>query len=102
MLTAMLPSSAWQRMKRSPKTRVSSLTILNANAFSYHSAVLRGSGAFRWMWLIRNAMTISSRDDELAAGERLPPLAGQRHVGRQRQQAGRAHDQCHRAGGAVV
>src|SRR5215475_1466509 len=43
-------------MKRSPNTRVSSPTILNLNAFSYHSAVLRGSDAFRWMWLIRNAM----------------------------------------------
>src|SRR5262245_10820640 len=48
-------------MKRSPNTRVSSPTILNLNAFSYHSAVLRGSDAFKWMWLIRNAMARASR-----------------------------------------
>src|SRR5262250_278669 len=48
-------------MKRSPNTRVSSPTILNLNAFSYHSAVLRGSDALRWMWLIRNAMARASR-----------------------------------------
>src|SRR5262245_63732411 len=56
MLTAMPPSSLWQRMKRSPNTRVSSLMILKLNAPTYHSAVLRGSGDFRWMWLIRNGM----------------------------------------------
>src|SRR4029077_20205900 len=48
-----VPSSLWQRTKRSPNTRVSSETILNAKAFTYQSAVLRGSEAFRWMWLIR-------------------------------------------------
>src|SRR5207245_2279365 len=52
MLTAN-PSSLVQRTKRSPNTRVSSFTILKPNAVTYHSAVLRGSGAFRWMWLIR-------------------------------------------------
>jgi hypothetical protein len=25
-------------------------------ARTYHSAVFRGSGDFRWMWLMRNAM----------------------------------------------
>ena len=48
-----VPSSDWQRTKRSPNTRVSSETILNAKAFTYQSAVLRGSEAFRWIWLIR-------------------------------------------------
>src|SRR5262245_3016853 len=57
MFTAMPPSTLWQRMKRSPNTRVSSLTILKSNAPTYHSAVRRGSEAFRWMWLIRYAMT---------------------------------------------
>src|SRR6266571_901417 len=60
MFTAMPPSSLWQRMKRSPNTRVSSLTILNPNAPTYHSAVRRGSDALRWMWLIRQAMGSSS------------------------------------------
>ncbi|PYN50075.1 MAG: hypothetical protein DME00_06870 [Candidatus Rokuibacteriota bacterium] len=57
MFTPIPPSSLWQRMKRSPKTRVSSLMILKLKALTYHSAVFRGSGAFRWMWLMRNAMT---------------------------------------------
>src|SRR6267142_2278946 len=56
MFTAIPPSSLWQRTKRSPKTRVSSLMILKLKALTYHSAVFRGSDAFRWMWLMRNAM----------------------------------------------
>src|SRR2546422_8075197 len=48
-------------MKRSPNTRVSSPTILKLKARTYHSAVFRGSGAFRWMWLIRNAMIVVLR-----------------------------------------
>src|SRR5712664_1939390 len=58
MLTIMPPSSLWQRTKRSPNTRTSSFRILKPNAFAYHSAVFRGSGAFRWMWLIRYAMRV--------------------------------------------
>jgi len=27
--------------------------ILKLKAFAYHSAAFFGSGAFRWMWLIR-------------------------------------------------
>ena len=68
MLTAMPPSSLWQRMKRSPKTRVSSQTILKLNALTYQSAVFFGSGAFRWMWLIRNAIVILQVDGRQAAG----------------------------------
>src|SRR2546422_10976636 len=48
-------------MKRSPNTRVSSPTILKLKARTYHSAVFRRSGAFRWMWLIRNAMIVVLR-----------------------------------------
>src|SRR5262249_37334408 len=59
MLTAMPPSSLWQRTKRSPNARVSSPMILKLKAFTYQSAVFRGSDAFRWMWLIRNAMRAS-------------------------------------------
>src|SRR3990170_203870 len=65
MLTARPPSSLTQRTKRSPNTRVSSPTILKLKAVAYHSAVLRGSGAFRWMWLIRYGMRGSS---EASAG----------------------------------
>src|SRR3989442_11576906 len=57
-------------MKRSPNSRVSSPTILKLKARTYHSAVFRGSGAFRWMWLIRNAMIVVLRR-ELDAGQDL-------------------------------
>ena len=60
MFTAMPPSSLWQRMKRSPNTRVSSLTILKLNALTYQSAVFFGSGDFRWMWLMRNGIVLST------------------------------------------
>src|SRR5579883_2817040 len=55
MLTAMPPSSLWQRMKRSPKGggRTESSTIVKLKARTYHSAVARGSDDFRWMWLMR-------------------------------------------------
>ena len=53
MLTAMPPSALWHRMKRSPKLRVVSFTILKSKAFTYQSAVFLGSGDFRWMWLMR-------------------------------------------------
>src|SRR5262245_5134521 len=59
MLTAMPPSSLCKRTKRSPNARVSSLMILKLKAFTYQSAVFRGSDAFRWMWLMRNAMRAS-------------------------------------------
>src|SRR4029077_4552243 len=62
-----------QRMKRSPNTRVSSPTILKLNAPTYHSAVLRGSGDFRWMWLMRNAMrSLLSVDGRIAHPRRVP------------------------------
>jgi hypothetical protein len=60
MFTAMPPSSLMQRTNRSPKTRVSSDTILKLKAVTYQSAAFRGSGDFRWMWLIRNAMVTSA------------------------------------------
>src|SRR5579885_1349841 len=55
MLTAMPPSSLWQRMKRSPNGagRTESSTIVKLKARTYHSAVARGSDDFRWMWLMR-------------------------------------------------
>src|SRR5712692_6318384 len=51
MLTLMPPSALAHRTKRSPNTRTVSLVISKPNAVTYHSAVFRGSGAFRWMWL---------------------------------------------------
>src|SRR5947209_2269803 len=66
MFTIMPPSALWHRMKRSPKTRTSSPRFLKAKASTYHSAVFRGSGAFRWMWLIRYAMDASCGDVESA------------------------------------
>src|SRR5947207_5331909 len=59
MFTLIPPSALLQRRKRSPKTRVSSLVIWKSNAFTYHSAVFFGSGAFKWMWLMRKPMALS-------------------------------------------
>jgi hypothetical protein len=47
MFTFTPPSGEAQRMKRSPKTRVSSLVMVKPNALTYQSAVRRGSGDFR-------------------------------------------------------
>src|SRR5262245_419296 len=79
MLTAMPPSSLWQRTKRSPNTRVSSLMILKLKAFTYQSAVFRGSDAFRWMWLMRNAMRAS-----LCGGAAYEPLTPSTRTSRER------------------
>src|SRR5581483_2253370 len=84
MDTTMPPSPLVQRMKRSPNTRVSSLTILKANAFSYHSAALRGSGDLMWMWLIRNGIGLSPDNVRLCG---LPSPCG----GRPRWSMRRAH-----------
>src|SRR5438552_11139027 len=59
MFTLIPPSALLQRRKRSPNTRVSSLVIWKSKAFTYHSAVFFGSGAFRWMWLMRKPMALS-------------------------------------------
>src|SRR5215212_2490331 len=78
MLTAIPPSSLWQRMNRSPKSRVVSPTILKLNALTYQSAVFLGSGDFRWMWLMRNGIVrsqVTSWARPQPAGPR-PRLAG--------------------------
>src|ERR1044071_7787952 len=75
MLTAMPPSALLQRRKRSPNTRTSSLAIWKSNAFTYQSAVLFGSGDFRWMWLMRKPMS-TLLDGGIGSARALDSVAG--------------------------
>src|SRR5262249_25972811 len=97
------PSSLAHRTKRSPKTRTSSLRILKRKAWTYQSAVFRGSGAFRWMWLIRYGMRsppgsgwVSDRPPHRDAGLSALDAAWQRRQHR----AGLADDGLHDLAGA--